>query len=104
VHLIEVTPVPCLICGRGNAENRHGERPRFIDLERDVSWDDPAIICEDCAISIGGMIGMHSIDSIKDMRREVKTLRRQMHTQAAQMDSMRRRAKKIGFEFAEDAA
>ena len=104
MHLLEVTPVPCLVCGRGNAENRHGERPRFIDLERDVSWDDPAIICEDCAISIGGMIGMHSIDSIKDMEREVKLLRRRVHEIRAQMDKMRRRARKIGFEFAEDAA
>jgi hypothetical protein len=103
MHLIEITPAPCLNCGKGNAENRHGERPQFVDLERDTNWNDPAILCEDCCISIGALIGMVSPDQVKDLRLQLRRKDHDIHAIRAEKDEMQRRAKKLGFEFVEEA-
>lgn len=99
MHLVEVTPSPCLNCGTGNVPTNDGSPRRFVDLERDTHWDDPAILCEDCIIQLGGMVGMMSVDSFKDLRRQLKKKDQEIHDVKAEMSSMKRRAKKMGIEF-----
>jgi hypothetical protein len=99
MHLIETTNAPCLVCGRGNTPDARGDRPRFVDLERDVNWNDPAILCEDCTAKAGGMIGMASLDSLRTLRRELADRDRQIHELKADMDNMSRRARRLGMSF-----
>jgi hypothetical protein len=99
MHLIEVTPAPCLICGAGNTPDGSRSNRQFIDLERDTNWNDPAIICEDCALSIGGLVGMVSPDEIRRLKRELKEIRQEVHRRAADLDELRRRSRKLGIEF-----
>jgi hypothetical protein len=104
MRLLEVTPAPCIHCGKGNTPNTQGDLPRFVDLERDVNWDEPVIICEDCVMHIGGLMGMLSEETRKDLLREVRTAQSELHDIQAKMDQMRHRAKRLGVEFTEEAA
>jgi len=104
MHLIEVTPAPCLICGAGNTPDRQGSNREFIDLERDTNWNDPAIICEDCALNIGGLVGMISPDEIRRLKRELQEIKRQVHVKQANLDEVKRRARRLGIEFTEAVA
>jgi hypothetical protein len=104
MRMLEVTPAPCIHCGKGNTPNNQGDLPRFVDLERDVNWDEPVIVCEDCVMKLGGMMGMLSEETRKDFLREVKAAQKELHELQAQMDKMKRRAKRLGIEFVEKAA
>lgn len=99
MHLIETTPAPCTVCGRGNTPDSSGDRPRFIDLERDVNWNDPVIICEDCVAKMGGMVGMMSKDTMSEFKLAIREREHALHDLQAEMDMMKRRAKKLGIEF-----
>jgi hypothetical protein len=99
MHLIEVTPAPCLNCGRGNVTDDR-DPVRFVDLERDINWNDPAILCEDCIAKMGGMVGMLSLDERAGLRQEIRTLQTEIHDLKAKNDSMERRARRIGMQFA----
>lgn len=99
MHLIEVTPAPCAHCGAGNATDPQGNKRQFIDLERDINWNDPLILCEDCIIKLGGMIGMLSTDTLQTMRMEIANRERELSKKDAEIDTMKRRAKKLGIEF-----
>jgi hypothetical protein len=92
VHLTEVSPAPCLVCGRGNTPNGEDHsRPRFVDLERDVNWNDPAVLCEDCALKVGTMIGMLTPDDKRDHDLVVKNKDKEIHRLKAENDSLHRR-------------
>lgn len=104
MRILESAPAPCLVCGRGNAQGSFSEdRPRFLDLERDVNWNDPAILCEDCCMQIGGMIGMLSGEERNALRLEKQNVEAHLHEVQSQADAMKRRAKKLGIEFVEVA-
>lgn len=103
MHLIETTPCPCCVCGRGNAEDGHGERPRFVDFERDINWNDPLIMCEDCISRAGGMVGMASKDMLATVKRELVDKDKELHNAQVAMETMQRRARKLGVEFTGDA-
>jgi hypothetical protein len=99
MHKIEITPAPCMVCGTGNTPNGDGSRREFVDLERDVNWNDPAIICGDCLMNASSLIGMASPDTLQTLRRELREKDRELHATKAQMDTMKKRAKKLGVEF-----
>jgi len=100
MHLLEVTPAPCLVCGRGNA-NDDRDPVRFVDFERDINWNDPAIMCEDCIAKAGGLVGMMSRDERTEYMQQLRAKDAELHDLQAQKESMERRAKRIGLEFAE---
>ena len=92
MHTIEVTHFPCLVCGRGNTPNGDdGTRPTFVDLERDVNWNDPAILCEDCAIKVGSIVGLLGPDERDELNRTIRKRDKEIHRLNAELDSMRRR-------------
>lgn len=99
MRLIEVTPAPCAICGAGNVPRNDGSARQFVDCERDVNWNDPLILCDDCTMRIGGLIGMLSPETLNTLRGELRDKDQELHTIRQQMDTMKRRAKKIGIEF-----
>ena len=99
MHLVEITPAPCNVCGKGNTADARGDKPRFIDFERDINWNDPLIMCEDCVARAGGMVGMLSADTMKDLRLEIQNKDKELHELRAEMDARTRRAKKLGIEF-----
>jgi hypothetical protein len=104
VHLIEVTHFPCVLCGRGNTPDPSGDKPRFVDLERDVNWNDPVIICEDCVSQIGAMVGLASKELLQEKEAEVAARNTRIHDLEAEIDAMKRRARKLGVEFTKAAA
>lgn len=99
MRILEVTPAPCLICGAGNTPDRNQERRRFVDLERDVNWNDPAILCEDCLANAAGLIGMLSKDTLREMKVQLREKDKELHDAKVEMDQMKRRAKRLGVEF-----
>lgn len=99
MHLVEVTPAPCLNCGTGNVPTNDGSPRRFVDLERDTHWDDPAILCEDCIMQLGGMIGMLSMDALNEYKHQLGRKDKEIHDLQAEIGSMKRRARKAGLQF-----
>lgn len=92
MHLVEVAPAPCLVCGRGNTPNGDDHSaPRFVDLERDVNWNDPAILCEDCSLKVGTLIGMLTPDDKLDHDRVVAAKDKEIHRLKTEVDSLHRR-------------
>ena len=104
MRLLETTPAPCIHCGKGNVPDNNGDLPRFVDLERDVNWDEPVIVCEDCIMHMGGMVGMLSEETRKDLLRAVRNAEKELHDVQAKMDQMKIRAKRLGVEYVEEAA
>jgi hypothetical protein len=104
MHLIEVTHYPCVLCGRGNTPDPSGDRPRFVDLERDVNWNDPVILCEDCVSQIGALVGLAGKETVQEMEAEIAAKDQEIHDLNAEIDTMKRRAKRMGVEFVESAA
>lgn len=99
MRLLEVTPAPCLICGKGNTPDSNGDRLKFVDLERDVNWNDPAILCEDCLANAAGLVGMLSKDTLREMKVQLREKDKELHDAKVAMDQMKRRAKRLGVEF-----
>jgi hypothetical protein len=101
MHLIEVTPAPCSHCGRGNTQSMSSlEEPlRFVDLERDINWNDPLILCEDCIAKVAGMVGMASKDSLRELQREITRVNKELHDTKAEKENMERRAHRLGMTF-----
>jgi len=104
MHLIEITPQPCMVCGSGNTPGPNGERRQFIDLERDTFWDDPAIICEDCGLKIAGLLGTPSPEELQRAAARISKLTTQAHDLKVEIDSMKRRARKLGISFVPEEA
>jgi hypothetical protein len=102
MHLIEVTPMPCMICGTGNVPGPNGERRQFIDLERDTFWDDQAIICEDCGLKIAGLLGTPSPEELSSAKLKLREADETIHALRVEMDSMKRRATKLGIRILTD--
>jgi hypothetical protein len=99
MHLIEVTPSPCMVCGMGNTPTADGARRQFIDLERDTFWDDPAVICEDCGLKIAGLLGTPSPEELHLARKQVREAKAVAHDLLVEIDSMKRRATRLGITF-----
>jgi len=103
MHLIETTPMPCMICGQGNTPTNDGSSRRFVDLERDTFWDDPAILCEDCGLRIAGLLGTPSPEELSAVKREVRELKKDNHSLRTQIDRTKVRARTLGISFVDDA-
>ena len=99
MHLVEITPMPCMVCGQGNTPTNDGSPRRFLDLERDTFWDDPAILCEDCCLRISGLMGAPSAEELQEKDRMIRTLRKENHDLHAQIDRTKVRARTLGIEF-----
>ncbi len=92
MHLVEIAPAPCLVCGRGNTPNGDDHSaPRFVDLERDVNWNDPAILCEDCSVRVGTLVDMLTPDDKRDHERLVANKANDVHRLKTELDSLHRR-------------
>ena len=99
MHLVEITPAPCIVCGTGNVPGPNGERKQFVDLERDVNWNEPILLCEDCGLKVGGLLGMPSPEVVQAEKARVRVLEQELHDTTAKIDKLNRRAKKLGIEF-----
>lgn len=104
MHKIEVTPAPCTHCGMGNTADSNGDRRTFVDFERDVNWNDPLILCEDCLAQAGGLIGFASKDTMVDLNHRLRDKEREIHDLKVQIDKMTQRARRVGVEFVEPSA
>lgn len=102
MHVIEITPQPCMVCGMGNTPTADGARRQFVDLERDTFWDDPAVLCEDCCLKIAGLMGTPSPEELARADVKIAGLTRELHTLRVEMDSMKRRARRLGIDFLPD--
>ena len=99
MHLIEITPMPCMVCGKGNTPTQDGSPNQFVDLERDTFWDDPAVLCEDCCLRIAGLMGAPSGEELAGYRAEIRSLKADNHQLHTELDATKRRARKLGIEF-----
>lgn len=103
MHLIEVTHFPCVLCGRGNTPDPSGDRPRFVDLERDVNWNDPVILCEDCVSRIGALVGLAGKETVQEIEAENSLKDVQIHDLKVELDEVKARARRLGVEFVREA-
>jgi hypothetical protein len=92
MHLIEVAPFPCTVCGRGNVPRNDGGKNVFVDLERDVNWNEPVILCEDCAIAVGSIVGMLTTTDKQDLDKVIEKRDKTIHELQADNDALRRTA------------
>lgn len=86
MHLVErmtSTPPNCMVCGRGNTPDEGGNIGPFLDLERDVNWDDSTYLCSTCGTAIGAMFGMQTADDVLHFRRQIRQLKRDLHEERA---------------------
>lgn len=104
MKLIEIAPAPCIHCGTGNVPDANGDRRQFVDLERDVNWDEPIVLCEDCGLMIGGLLDMPSPDMLQQATRTEAKLKQEIHDLKAKIDSQDRRITALGLKFTDDAA
>jgi len=102
MKLLTITNHPCLLCGAGNTPNAHGETREFVDLEREVNWNDPVILCEDCVTKTASVIGMLSKDDRAALRLEIKERDRRIHDLQVEIDDFNRRATRLGIKFFDD--
>lgn len=102
MHLVEIAAMPCMICGQGNTPTNDGSPRRFIDLERDTFWDDPAILCEDCGLRIAGLLGTPSPEELQGAQREVRALRDANHELRTQLDRTKVRARRLGIQLLDE--
>jgi len=82
MHMVErmtSAPAACLICGNGNIPGDDGTIGPFIDLEREVNWDDSTYLCLTCAQGIGALAGMPTADELLEKDREIRRLKKQLH-------------------------
>lgn len=87
----------CLGCGRGNTPDDPDQIDDFwvIDLERDVNWGDPAYLCKYCVQKLLGVAGYVDSEDLESSQREVKQLKKLLHTEKAEHDATRLRLKRI---------
>lgn len=86
MHLVERmtdTPPNCMICGKGNTPDKAGNIGPFLDLERDVNWDDSTYLCMDCGQSIGTACGLLTADEVRMRDLEIRRLRQELHEEKA---------------------
>jgi hypothetical protein len=102
MHLIEIAPVPCMVCGTGNVPTNDGSPRQFVDLERDTFWDDPAILCEDCCLKIAGLMGAPSPEIIFNKDKQIRVLTADNHTLRSQLDLTKARARRLGIQFLDE--
>ena len=95
MHLLEQTPAPCLVCGKGNVPRNDRTMPKFLDLERDVNWNDPAIICEDCGEKIGAMFGMLTPDTREELLGQVRLRETQLHDLRIEVEKRDRKIRQL---------
>jgi hypothetical protein len=82
MHMVErmtQTPPNCMVCGKGNTPDESGNIGPFLDLERDVNWDDSTYLCATCGTAIGAQFGMLLPDDVLGLRREIRRLKRDLH-------------------------
>lgn len=84
MHLVERmtrNPPACMVCGKGNTPDTAGDIGPFLDLERDVNWDDSTYLCKDCGTAIGAEFGMQTEDDVLHLRRQIRQLKGELHDQ-----------------------
>lgn len=82
MHLVErmlESPPNCMVCGRGNTPDETGAIGPFLDLERNVNWDDSTYLCRTCGEAIGTQFGMPTPDVLVEKDREIRRLKHQVH-------------------------
>lgn len=92
MHLIQITPSPCTVCGKGNTPNSDGSENVFVDLERDVNWNDPVILCEECAVRVGSIVGMLTTTDKDDYDRLISKKDKEIHELKAESEALRTQA------------
>ena len=90
MHLISVAPFPCTVCGSGNVPRNDGGENVFVDLERDVNWNEPVILCEDCAIKVGSIVGMLTTTDKKDLDKTIAARDKTIHELQSEIDGLRK--------------
>jgi len=85
------SPPNCMICGKGNTPDEAGDIGPFLDLQREVNWDDDCYLCEDCGTKVGAMFKMLTADEVQDFHRVIKKLKGQLHDAKSEVE--RRKAR-----------
>lgn len=86
MHLVDrmtEAPCACLVCGRGNVPDETGQIGPFLDLEREVNWDDSIYLCQYCGTAIGALFGMQTQDDVLGFKQEIRRLKRELHEEKA---------------------
>jgi len=95
MHLVETmtqAPNACMVCGRGNVPDREtGQVGPFLYLGIDYNWGDSGYLCEDCTGKAAVLFGWISPDTKRDLERQIKKLKQQIHDLEGEMDMRRRR-------------
>ena len=87
------SPPNCLYCGKGNTPDEVGNIGPFLDLQREVNWDDDCYLCEVCAVKIGAIFGMLSKDDVQGLHRRIAQLEGELHDRDAEIGLRKRREK-----------
>lgn len=92
VEKMTMQPHTCLYCGRGNSTtNTKGENGPYVDLQRDVNFNETVYICETCALEVGSLVGMITADDRRELIRKLKGLSKKCHNLEADLEKMTRR-------------
>lgn len=90
MHLTSIATSPCNLCGKGNTPRNDGQENVFVDLERDINWNDPLILCEDCATKVGAIVGMLGPDEKSAFEQQLIDKDRELHELQSEIDGIRR--------------
>lgn len=92
VEKMTMAPNTCLVCGRGNStKNSKGENGPYVDLQRDVNWNETVYICETCALEVGNCVGMITADEQRELNERIALLKRKLHSVLAKLDKTERK-------------
>jgi len=86
------SPPNCFNCGKGNTpDGDTGEIGPFIDMQREVDWNDDVYLCTDCAVEIGAIVGCKTPDEVLGLERKVAALRKKLHNLQGEVEMRKRR-------------
>jgi hypothetical protein len=90
VEKMTMQPFTCLYCGKGNIPNNDRTIGPFVDLERDVNFNETVYVCEKCALRVGSCVGMITADEQRELNDQIKKLEKELHNTEAKLDKRTR--------------
>src|SRR5690348_15074979 len=92
VETMVQAPCACMMCGKGNIPDREtGRLGPFANLGIDYNWGDSGYLCEECVGKLAVLFDWISPDTKKEMEREIKKLRKNIHDLEGEIEMRRRR-------------
>src|ERR1700746_858474 len=92
VETMVQAPNACMMCGKGNIPDREtGKIGPFANLGIDYNWGDSGYLCGDCVGILAVLFDWISPDSKKELEREIKALKKNIHDLEGEIEMRRRR-------------